>query len=166
MADIDVIVRDPVTGLFGFRLELGRDRVGTRMQARRSGFVTEQAALTEYRRLSRLRDARGPRPRLSDTVQTLCDDWLCGRVQELQPNTISSYGWLLGLVYPYVGRVRASRLSARMETERAYQQLEVAGYSRTTLRTRVVVVATVCDNPPSEDRRTAIRARYAGHRPK
>jgi hypothetical protein len=61
-------------------------------------------------------------------------------VQELQPNTVYNYGWLLGLVYPYVGRVRASRLSARM-TERAYQQLEALGYSRTTLRTLNLVLA-------------------------
>jgi hypothetical protein len=114
MADVDVTVRDSVTGLFGFRLELGRDRAGTRMQARRTGFATEKAALAEYRRLRRLRDARRPRPRLSDTVRALCDDWLGSRVQELQPNTVYNYGWLLGLVYPYVGRVRASRLSARM----------------------------------------------------
>jgi hypothetical protein len=31
--DVGVIVRDPVTGLFGFRLELGRDRTGVRLQA-------------------------------------------------------------------------------------------------------------------------------------
>jgi integrase len=140
MADVDVVVRDPVTGLFEFRLELGRDRTGVRMQARRSGFVTEKAALAEYRRLSRLRDAQRPRPRLSDTVQTLCKDWLSARVQELQPNTVYNYGWLLGLIYPYVGRVQVSRLSARM-VECAYQQLETAGYSRTTLRTLNLVLA-------------------------
>jgi integrase len=142
VADIDVIVQDPVTGLFGFRLELGRDRTGTRMQARRGGFVTERAALADYRRLSRLRDARTQRPRLSDTVQTLCEDWLSARVQGLQPNTVYNYGWLLGLIYPHVGRVRASRLSARM-VERAYLQLEAAGYSRTTLRTLNLVLAKV-----------------------
>jgi integrase len=38
-----------------------------------------------------------------------------------------------------VGRVRASRLSGRM-VERAYQQLEAAGYSRTTLRTLHLVL--------------------------
>jgi hypothetical protein len=69
-------------GYSGFRLELGRDRTGMRVQARRTGFVTEKAALAEYRRLSRWRDACQARPRLSDTVQTLCDDWLCGRVQD------------------------------------------------------------------------------------
>jgi len=140
VADIDVIIQDPVTGLFGFRVELGRDRTGARMQARRGGFVTERAALAEYRRLSRLRVARQPRPRLSDTMQTLCEDWLSARVQELQPNTVYNYGWLLRLIYPYVGRVRASRLSARM-VERAYLQLEAAGYSRTTLRTLNLVLA-------------------------
>jgi hypothetical protein len=31
MADADVIVQDQTTGLFGFRLEMGRDRDGTRM---------------------------------------------------------------------------------------------------------------------------------------
>jgi hypothetical protein len=86
-----------------------------------------KAALAAYCRLCRWRDARRPRPRLSDTVQALCDDWLFARVRELQPNTIHNDGWLLGLVYPYVGRVRASRLSARM-TERVYRQLEAAGY--------------------------------------
>jgi integrase len=140
MADVEAVVQDPVTGLFGFRLELGRDQAGTRLQARRGGFVTEKAALAEYRRLWRLRDARRPRLRLSDTVQTLCEDWLSARVQELQPNTLYNYGWLLSLVYPYLGRIRASRLSARM-VERAYQQLEAAGYSRTTLRTLNLVFA-------------------------
>jgi integrase len=96
--------------------------------------------LAEYRRLSRLRDGRQPRPRLSDTVRTLCEDWLSGRVQELAPNTVYNYGWLLGLIYPYLGRVRASRLSARM-VEHAYQALEAAGYSRTTLRTLDLVLA-------------------------
>lgn len=140
MTDVDVIVRDPVTGMFGFRVELGRDRGGARMQARRGGFVSEKAALVEYRRLCRLRDAGRPRPRLSDTVQTVCEDWLAGRVRELQPNTVYNCGWLLSLVYPYVGRVRASRLSARM-VERVYRQLEAAGFSRTTLRTLNLVLA-------------------------
>jgi hypothetical protein len=110
------------------------------MQARRGGFVTEKAALIEYRRLCRLRDTRRPRPRLSDTVQTVCQDWLVGRAGELQPNTVYNYGWLLSPVYPYVGRVRASRSSARM-VERAYRHLEAAGYSRTTLRTLNLVLA-------------------------
>jgi hypothetical protein len=120
MTDIDVIVQDQVTGVFGFRLEMGRDRNGTRVQARRTGFRTEKAALAEYRRLCRQRDAQHPKPRLSDTVQDLCQGWLLAREQELQPNTSYNYGWLLGLIYPYVGRVRASRLSARM-VERAYR---------------------------------------------
>ncbi|MEU0563162.1 site-specific integrase [Dactylosporangium sp. NPDC006015] len=139
MADVEVVVRDPGTGLFGFRVELGRDRAGSRMQARRGGFVTERAALAEYRRLCRQRDAQRPRLRLSDSVQTLCEDWLVGRVQQLQPNTVYNYRCLLSLIYPYVGRVRASRLSGRM-VERAYQQLEAAGYSRTTLRTLHLVL--------------------------
>jgi hypothetical protein len=42
--------------------------------------------------------------------------------------------WLFGLIFPYVGGVRASRLSARM-VERAYRDLEAVGYSRSTLRT-------------------------------
>jgi integrase len=46
--------------LFGFRLELGRDRTGVRVQARRGGFVTERAALAEYRRLYRLRVREKP----------------------------------------------------------------------------------------------------------
>ncbi|GAA0928063.1 tyrosine-type recombinase/integrase [Virgisporangium aurantiacum] len=140
MSETDLIMRDPATGLFGFRVELGRDCRGVRMQARRNGFATEKAALVEYRRLSRQRDARRRRPRLSDTVQSVCEDWLTGRVQELQPNTVYNYGWLLSLTYPHVGRVRVSRLSARM-VERAYLQLETAGYSRTTLRTVNLVLA-------------------------
>jgi integrase len=139
MTDIDVIVRDPVTGTFGFRLELGRDRNGARMQARRAGFVTEQAALVEYRRLGRRRDANLARPRLSDPVQAVCEDWLRSREQELQPNTLYNYAWLLGLLYPYIGKVRACRLSARM-TERVYRDLEAAGYSRSTLRTLDLVL--------------------------
>jgi integrase len=140
MTDIDVIVQDQVTGVFGFRLEMGRDRNGTRVQARRTGFRTEKAALAEYRRLCRQRDAQHPKPRLSDTVQDLCQGWLLAREQELQPNTSYNYGWLLGLIYPYVGRVRASRLSARM-VERAYRELEASGYCRTTLRTLDLVLA-------------------------
>jgi integrase len=68
-----------------------------------------------------------------------CQDWLRAREQELQPNTLYNYTWLLGLIYPYLGTVRGSRLSARM-TERAYRQLEAAGYSRTTLRTLDLVL--------------------------
>jgi hypothetical protein len=45
----------------------------------------------------------------------VCDDWL-------------------------LGRVRASRLGAHM-VERTYQQLETAGYSRTTLRTLHLVLS-------------------------
>jgi transcriptional regulator with XRE-family HTH domain len=37
---------------FGFRLEMGRDHGGIRMQARRSGFVTAEAAKTEYGRFA------------------------------------------------------------------------------------------------------------------
>jgi hypothetical protein len=37
MGETDVIVRGPVTGRFGFRLELGRDGSGVRRQARRGG---------------------------------------------------------------------------------------------------------------------------------
>jgi hypothetical protein len=114
VADTDVILQDPATGLYGFRLEMGRDGNGIRMQARRTGFVTEKAAMVEYGRLRRQRDARHPRPRLSDTVQHLCESWLLAREQELQPNTRYNYAWLLGLIYPYLGGVRASRLSARM----------------------------------------------------
>jgi integrase len=134
-----VIVQDQATGLFGFRLEMGRDRNGIRMQARRTGFRMEKAALTEYRRLCRQRDAQHPKPRLTDTVQDLCQGWLLAREQELQPNTLYNYAWLLGLIYPYVGKVRASRLSTRM-VERAYRELEASGYCRTTVRTLDLVL--------------------------
>jgi hypothetical protein len=140
VSDTDAIVEDPVTGLFGFRLEMGRDHGGIRMQARRSGFVTAKAAKTEYGRLCRQRDALRPRPRLSDSVQNVCEGWILAREQELEPNTVYGYRWLLGLIYQYVGRVRASRLSARM-VERAYRGLEECGYSRTTLRTLNLVLA-------------------------
>jgi len=140
MSDTDAIVQDPVTGSFGFRLEMGRDHGGIRMQARRSGFVTETAAKTEYGRLCRQRDAQHPKPRMSDSVQNVCDGWVLAREQELEPNTVYGYRWLLGLIYPYVGGVRASRLSARM-VERAYRELEGCGYSRTTLRTLNLVLA-------------------------
>jgi hypothetical protein len=53
---------------------------------------------------------------------------------------VYGYRWLLGLIYPYAGGVRASRLSARM-VERAYRELEGIGYSRTTLRTLNLVLA-------------------------
>jgi integrase len=110
------------------------------MQARRGGFVTERAAVAELRRLSRQRDARVERPRMSDTVQAMCEGWLLAREQELQPNTQYGYAWLFGLIYPYLGRVRVSRLSARM-AEQVYRELEAAGYSRTTLRTLDLVLA-------------------------
>lgn len=140
MSDTDAIVQDPLTGLFGFRLEMGRDHGGIRMQARRSGFVTAKAANAEYRRLCRQRDAQHPRPRLSDSVQSVCEGWVLVRELELEPNTVYGYRCLFGLIYPYVGRVRASRLSARM-VERAYRELERTGYSRTTLRTLNLVLA-------------------------
>ena len=44
MSDTSAIVQDEVTGLYGFRLELGHDSNGVRMQARRSGFATAKAA--------------------------------------------------------------------------------------------------------------------------
>jgi hypothetical protein len=70
VADTDVIFQDQATGpapaagadrpqesfegrLYGFRLEMGRDCNGMRMQARRNGFVTEKAAMVEYGRLCR-----------------------------------------------------------------------------------------------------------------
>jgi hypothetical protein len=85
MADTEVIVQDQATGLFGFRLEMGRDGNGIRMQARRTGFRTQKAALTEYRRLCRQRDAQHPKPRLSDTVQDICQKvfvmWVGRRVR-------------------------------------------------------------------------------------
>ncbi|PRY18877.1 tyrosine-type recombinase/integrase [Pseudosporangium ferrugineum] len=140
MSDTEAIVQDPVTGLFGFRLEMGRDHEGIRMQARRSGFTTAKAAKTEYGRLCRQRDAQHPKPRLSDSVQTVCEGWVLSREQELEPNTVYGYRWLFSLIYPYVGGVRAERLSARM-VERAYRELEGCGYSRTTLRTLNLVLA-------------------------
>jgi hypothetical protein len=79
MSDTDAIVEDPVTGLFGFRLEMGRDHGGIRMQARRSGFATARAAQTEYGRLCRQRDALHPRPRLSDSVRSICEGWVLAR---------------------------------------------------------------------------------------
>ncbi|GAA0452967.1 site-specific integrase [Actinoplanes capillaceus] len=142
MSDTSAIVQDKVTGLYGFRLELGHDSNGTRMQARRSGFVTEKAAETVYDRLCRQRDARRARPRQNDTTQMVGEGWLLSREQELEPNTSYNYRWLLGLIYPYIGRVRACRLSARM-VERAYRDLEADGYSRTTLRTLDLVLAKV-----------------------
>lgn len=140
MSDADVIVQDQVTRLFGFRLEMGRDHSGIRMQARRTGFVTEKAALVEYGRLCRQRDAQHPKPRLSDPVRHICQGWLLARERKLEPNTFYNYTWLFGLIYPHVGGVRASRLSARM-VERAYCDLEASGYSRTTLRTLHIVLA-------------------------
>ena len=133
-----------MTGLLGFRLEMGRGHDGARMQVRRSGFATQKAALAEYRRLCRQRDVRHPRLRLSDSVRSVCEGWLLVREQELEPNAVYNYRWLLGLIYPYVGGVRASRLSARM-VERAYRDLETAGYSRTTLRTLNLVLAKAFD---------------------
>jgi integrase len=59
--------------------------------------------------------------------------------QELQPNTLYNYTWLLGLVYPYIGKVRVSRLSARMAGS-AYRDLEQADYSRSALRTLDLVL--------------------------
>ena len=138
MSDTDAIVQDPVTGLFGFRLEMGRDHGGIRMQARRTGFATAKAAQVEYGRLCRQRDAQHPKPRLSDSVQDVCEGWVLAR--EHEPNTVYGYRWLLGLIYPYVGGARASRLSARM-VERVYRELEGCGYSRTTLRTLNLVLA-------------------------
>jgi hypothetical protein len=140
VADSEVIVRDPVTGLFGFRLELGRDRSGARRQARRGGFVTEAAAMAEYRRLGRRRDAQVTMPRLGRHAADGVRGWLRAREQELQPNTLYNFTWLLGLLSPFVGRVPACRLSARM-IERAYRELEAAGYSRTTLRTLDLVLS-------------------------
>ncbi|MFC7535356.1 tyrosine-type recombinase/integrase [Actinoplanes sp. GCM10030250] len=140
MSADSAIVQDRVTGLFGFRLEMGSDSCGVRMQARRTGFVTEEAAKTVFDRLCRQRDARQSRPRVNDTVQSVCEGWMLACEQELEPNTRYNYAWLLGLIYPYVGRVRACRLSARM-VERAYRELEAAGYSRTTLRTLDLVLA-------------------------
>jgi hypothetical protein len=80
---------------------MGRDHGGIRMQARRTGFVTERAATIEYERLCWQRDARRPKPRLSDSVQKICDDWVLAREQELEPNTVYGYRWLFGLIYPY-----------------------------------------------------------------
>jgi hypothetical protein len=68
MAGTDVIVHDKATGTFGFRIELGRDRVGARVQARAGGFSTEKSALAEYRRLARVRDLRRRRVRLTDPI--------------------------------------------------------------------------------------------------
>jgi integrase len=140
MSDTDAIVQDPVTGSFVFRLEMGRDHGGIRMQARRTGFATAKAAKTEYGRLSGLRDARHPKPRLSDRLHYVCESWVLARERELEPNTVYGYRWLLGLIYPYVGSVPASRLSARM-VERAFRELEGCGYSRSTLRTFNLVLA-------------------------
>lgn len=75
----EAIVQDQVTGLFGFRLELGRDDSGIRRQARRTGFVKEKAALAEYERLCQQRDALHPQPRLSDPVRDICQGWVLAR---------------------------------------------------------------------------------------
>jgi hypothetical protein len=95
MSDTEAIVQDPVTGSFGFRLEMGRDHGGARMQARRTGFVTERAAEIEYGRQCRQRDARHPKPRLSDSVQNICESWVLAREQELEPNTVYGYAGCL-----------------------------------------------------------------------
>jgi hypothetical protein len=71
MSADSAIVQDQVTGMFGLRLEMGRDHGGIRMQVRRTGFVTEKAATIEFGRLCRQRDARHPKSRLSDTVQSI-----------------------------------------------------------------------------------------------
>ncbi|MCU7730410.1 hypothetical protein ODJ79_42400 [Actinoplanes sp. KI2] len=72
--------------------------------ARRTGFATAKAA--EYGRLRRQRDAEHPKPRLSDSVQNICEGWVPARELELEPNTGYGYRWLLSLLYPYVGGVR------------------------------------------------------------
>jgi hypothetical protein len=140
MNETELIFQDPTTGLFGFRLEMGRSADGARVQARRTGYSTERAALIEYRRLSRKRDAQLAKPRLTGSVQAPCESWLQARQQELEPNTLYNYTWLLSLIYPYVGRLRASRLTARA-VQRVYRNLETAGYSRSTLRTLDLVLS-------------------------
>jgi hypothetical protein len=82
------------------------------------------------------------------------------REQELEPNTLYHYAWLLRLIYPHVGRVRASRLSARM-VENAYRDLEAAGHSRTTLRTLDLVL---CKGSFHDPLRRAARRTEGLHR--
>lgn len=47
MSNFDAIGQDPVTGLSGFRLEIGRGPGGIRMQTKRGAFTTAEAASTE-----------------------------------------------------------------------------------------------------------------------
>jgi hypothetical protein len=82
--------------------------------------------------------------RRRDTVRSICDGWVLAREQELEPNTVYNCRWLLGLIYPHVGGVRASRLSSRM-IQRGYHDLEAAGYSRTTLRRLNLVLVKAFD---------------------
>jgi hypothetical protein len=61
-----------------------------------------------------------------------------------EKEALTTYRRLCRQLYPHVGGVRASRLSARI-VERAYRDLEPAGYSRTTLRTLNLVLVKAFD---------------------
>jgi len=131
---VEPIKEDPETGLFGFRLEMGRSRNGKRVQARRVGFRDYRSALAAYERLCAQRDGGRILARLTGTVRALCDGWLQARVQQLEPNTFYNYSYALGLACRHVGDTRVTRLSRQM-VERMYRDLETEGYSRTTVRT-------------------------------
>jgi hypothetical protein len=128
------------SGSFGFRMDLPRAADGSRRQSKRRGFSSAEEALRERERLRLAKDAgTHHRARLAGSVRSLCEAWIESRVQELEANTVSNYRWLLGLVYPYIGDIRASALTGRV-AGRMYGQLEAAAYSRTTLRTLDLVL--------------------------
>ncbi len=131
---IEAIKEDPDTGLFSFRLEMGRSRDDKRVQANRAGFPDYESAAEVYKRLRAQRDAGRIQARLTGTVRALCDSWLRARVQQLEPNTFYNYSYALGLACRHVGDTRVTRLSRQM-VERMYRDLEREGYSRTTVRT-------------------------------
>ncbi|HCT75302.1 MAG TPA: site-specific integrase [Micromonosporaceae bacterium] len=130
---------DSKSGMFGFRMDVGRAADGSRRQVKRGGFSTAQEALGERRRLQQAKDAGTQKARLAGSVRSLCDGWLASRVQELEPNTVYGYGWLFQLTYPYIGCLRASTLTGRI-AGRMYDVLERQGLSRITLRTLDLVL--------------------------
>lgn len=137
--DMKGILFDEGSQSFGFRMDLARAADGSRRQVKRRGFSTAQEAVAERRRLQEAKDTGTQKARLAGTVRSLCQGWLDRRAQELEPNTLYGYGWLLELTYPHIGCLRASTLTGRI-VGRMYQRLEASGYSRTTLRTLDLVL--------------------------
>ena len=149
-------IKDPDTGRWSFILDLGPgpDAKGVwrqRRQARRRGFTTKHAALTEMTRLRAEADDGNYIVRTDETVGEWIEEWLVSVAARVKPSTVSFYKRKAAHIVPRIGSVKLRQLDSAT-LNRLYADLLVSGRKKgngglsvTTVRHVATLLGTSLD---------------------